>query len=119
MGIGLTGASAETIATEFLQQRGMTLMQRNYRCRWGEVDLIMLDGDILVFVEVRYRRQLKYGSGAETVTPYKQKRIIQTARSYIQRFAELPACRFDIVSITGSLKDGPVISCLPDAFQYC
>lgn len=113
-GLGAVGASAERTAEKFLKKRGLKLLQRNYSCRQGEIDLIMQDGSQLVFVEVRYRRNSRYGSGAETVSIHKQRRIIQAARSFIGSLAEVPACRFDVVSITG---EGHEITCLRNAFE--
>ncbi|MCW8901366.1 MAG: YraN family protein, partial [Gammaproteobacteria bacterium] len=81
-------------------------LKRNYHCRFGEIDLIMQDGDSLVFVEVRYRRNNHFGSGAETVTASKQSKLVKTASAYLQQHAKLnqyPA-RFDVVSITGAVE---------------
>ena len=111
-----TGAEAEELGCRFLEGRGLRLVARNYRCRWGEIDLVMRDGAHLVFVEVRYRRSTAFGSGADTVTPDKQARLIAAARHYLQRLAgREPPCRFDVLAITGSVR--PRIDWIRDAFQ--
>lgn len=96
------GANAEDQACRFLQQRGLRLIERNYRSRRGEIDLIMRDADNLVFVEVRYRRQSRYGSGLESVDWRKQQRIMACAAYYLHRHpqAALLASRFDVVALT-------------------
>jgi putative endonuclease len=98
-----TGHEAETLACDYLQARGLALVERNYRSRFGEIDLIMHDRDSLIFVEVRYRRQLRYGSGAESVDARKQAKLVACARHYLLRHpraAQRP-CRFDVVAING------------------
>ena len=77
------------------------MVTRNYRCRRGEIDLVMRDGDTLAFVEVRYRKSDKFGSPAESVTLTKQRRIIQAARHYLQRHPSALDCRFDVLALTG------------------
>jgi putative endonuclease len=96
-----TGIQAEETACRHLQYQGLRLLSRNYRCRGGEIDLIMRDGDSLVFVEVRYRRHDRYGSGAESVDLHKQGRIIRCAHHYLQRHPaeQRRPARFDVVSL--------------------
>ncbi|VAW80576.1 UPF0102 protein YraN [hydrothermal vent metagenome] len=111
------GDRAESLASDFLQQRGLTLVARNFYCRRGEIDLIMRDCDALVFVEVRYRRQTNYGRAAETVARSKQVRIIHCAQYYMHcHHAWNDAARFDVVSIEGE-PDDPAIDWLKDAFR--
>lgn len=98
---GATGRAAEDAATRFLQDQGLTLVERNFRCRRGEIDLIMRDGASLVFVEVRYRRHSKFGSALESVTATKQARVVAAARWYLQGSPNAAPCRFDVVGITG------------------
>jgi putative endonuclease len=108
------GRLAEQAACRYLQARGLRLIECNYRCRSGEIDLIMDDGDSLVFVEVRYRRHDRYGSGAETVDARKRARIIRCAQFYLQRHPaaqERPA-RFDVIA----LEEGKDLQWIPDAF---
>lgn len=98
------GQDAEDRAAIFLSQHKLTLLARNYRCRFGEIDLIMQDGDTLVFVEVRMRKSDDYGSAAASITPAKQTRLIQTARHYLAwRNCDMP-CRFDAILISGNHK---------------
>ena len=112
-----TGDHAETIACRFLQQRGLVLITRNFRCRRGEIDLIMRDDDSLVFVEVRYRQKNHFGHAAETVSKTKQGRIIHCARVYLGRAdAWNEPARFDVVSIEGN-PENINIEWLRDAFR--
>jgi putative endonuclease len=106
------GEAREDQARAFLEARGLKLIDRNYRCRGGELDLVMRDGDCLVFVEVRYRRSARFGSAAESVTRGKQQRIALAASHYLQRNRCAAPCRFDVVAITG---DG-ACEWLKDAF---
>jgi putative endonuclease len=112
-----TGQEAETLACDYLQAKGLALVERNYRSRFGEIDLIMDDRDCLIFVEVRYRRQARYGSGAESVDARKQARLVACARHYLRRHpraAQRP-CRFDVVAIDGG-GSKPDIVWIADAF---
>jgi putative endonuclease len=98
------GLLAEDFACRFLEQRGLRLLARNYHCRRGEIDLIMKDSDCIVFVEVRYRGNPRFGSAAESVDIRKQARLIAAAQHYLhkhQQVADTP-CRFDVVSIMPS-----------------
>lgn len=110
------GRSGEELACRHLQARGLTLVERNFRCKCGELDLIMRDGRQLVFVEVRYRRDNRHGTPAETVTYGKRRRLIRTASYYLQRHpCDLP-CRFDIIAI--AQRDGrDTLEWIRDAFQ--
>jgi len=110
--------AAESLACEYLQQRGLNLLNRNYRAPHGELDLIMQDHDHMVFVEVRFRRNHRYGSGADSVHAAKQDKLIKTALYYLQQHPKLAKrpVRFDVVSI--SAMDGqPKIDWIKDAFQ--
>jgi len=111
------GDDAEHDACCYLQDRGLQLLCKNFRCRGGEIDLIMRHGDSLVFVEVRYRRHLGFGRAAETVSTVKQGRIIRCAQFYIHRFGYWNApARFDVVCIEGADKHRQ-IDWITDAFQ--
>ena len=110
------GTAAEELALDYLQARGLTLVMHNFRCRGGELDLIMRDGESLVFVEVRSRRHSRYGTPAESVTRVKQQRLIRAAAFYLQRQRlDLP-CRFDVVAIL-TADDAPQVEWIRDAFQ--
>lgn len=113
-----TGDSAERIAEAFLIRRGLSLVTRNYRCRFGEIDLVMQQGETLVFVEVRLRRNQKgndFGGPAASITPTKQARLIAAAQHYLAGMKHLPLCRFDAVLLNGlHVKD---VEWLPNAFE--
>lgn len=98
-----------------LQGQGLQLLERNFRSRGGEIDLIMRQANTLVFVEVRYRQSCHYGSPLETVTAAKQRRLSTAAALYLQqRNLNLP-CRFDVVGISGAQQE--TIEWIQDAFQ--
>ena len=95
------GSNWEHAAESFLRKRGLDTVRRNYHGRCGEIDLVMLEGGTLVFVEVRYRSNAQYGTGAASVTPTKQRRIVRAAMRFLQEEKQhaLRPCRFDVVSI--------------------
>jgi putative endonuclease len=95
--------AGEEAAAAFLQARGIQILERNYRCRAGEIDLVGRQGDTLIFVEVKTRRGLAFGLPAEAVHPRKQRKLRQVALCYLthRRLGE-PPCRFDVVSVLGS-----------------
>jgi putative endonuclease len=93
------GAAAEDRAVAFLAQQGLKLVARNFRCRGGEIDLIMRDGGSLVFVEVRARARNDFGGAAASITAAKQARIILAARHYLAQHRVDAPCRFDAVLI--------------------
>jgi putative endonuclease len=97
----LQGNAGEDEALAHLQQHGLVLVERNFRCKGGEIDLIMRDGAGLVFVEVRQRAGSGFGGAAASVTPAKQRRLIHAAQFYLLRMKPLPPCRFDLVAIDG------------------
>jgi len=80
-----TGNRAEATACDYLQRQGLKLVERNYLCKRGEIDLIMRDGQDTVFVEVRYRRSDRFGSSAESVDWRKQAKLLATAEHYLQQ----------------------------------
>lgn len=95
------GMQAEQAAAAYLMARGLTLIARNYRCRGGEIDLIMRDGPDLVFVEVRQRAATSHGGAAASITATKQARIRLAAQHYLSRHGlDLP-CRFDALLLQG------------------
>lgn len=89
------GALAERWAAQHLQHNGLQLIEQNYRSRYGEIDLIMRDGAVLVFVEVRLRSNPHFGGAAASIDARKQQRLIRTAQHYLSTLALVPACRFD------------------------
>lgn len=96
------GRDAEARAQRFLQQQGLKLIEKNFRCRVGEIDLIMRDEQMLVFVEVRFRKDQRFGGAAASVGRIKQQRLWRSASTYLMRFPRAPACRFDLVAIEGN-----------------
>ncbi|MGY2461932.1 YraN family protein [Vreelandella sulfidaeris] len=99
------GAAIEQIAAQWLAQQGLILITQNHYVKGGELDLVMRDGDILVFIEVKYRTTTRYGHPLETVTYQKQQRLVRAARLYIARNGLSSPCRFDILAITGKLPN--------------
>lgn len=90
------GKTAELLAAAYLQRQGLQLLECNYRCRCGEIDLIMRDGSELVFVEVRLRSSAVFGGAGASITPAKQQKLARTAEHYLQQHGTAP-CRFDAV----------------------
>lgn len=96
----LLGQTAEAHAERFLEAQGLKRVARNWRCRFGEIDLIMRDHATLVFVEVRLRSSANFGGAAASVTSGKQRKLLAAAKLYLGNLAELPPCRFDVVALT-------------------
>ena len=107
------GEGAEARAAAFLEGRGLRIVARNYRCRFGEIDLVAQSGATTVFVEVRARTSEGYGGAAESITAAKRKRLIATARHYLARQGARGACRFDVVLLRGPSAE---IEWISDAF---
>ncbi len=110
------GARSETIACRWLERRGLTTVYRNFRCRFGELDLVMLDCDELVVVEVRSRSSGRFVDPATSIDRRKQARIAFSAELFRQRFPRYAdnAVRFDVVALTGD--DKPAVEWIRDAF---
>lgn len=96
------GAEAELLAARYLQQHGLTVMQTNFHCRFGEIDLILRDGNTLVFAEVRQRSRSDFGGAAASIDARKQQRIILAAQFYLTSLPQSPPCRFDAVLLDAS-----------------
>lgn len=95
-----TGRQGEDIAFSFLREKGYRLIERNWRCPGGELDIIAADGDTLVFVEVRTRSGPRFGSAEESITPTKQARLIELGQTYLQeKAAPDQPWRIDVVAI--------------------
>jgi putative endonuclease len=99
------GAAAEALAAQFLQARGLTIVERNYRCRGGEIDLIARDGSSLVFVEVRLRHGGAFGGAAASLTAGKRRRLGFAAKHYLGRLGREPPCRFDAILLDALAPD--------------
>jgi len=97
------GKHAEDLAARFLEQRGLRILARNFRCRGGEIDLVCRDGRALVFDEVRLRRNERFGGAGASITLRKQERVILAARHYLAAHGGADGdCRFDCVLLSGS-----------------
>lgn len=94
------GQAAEEAACQYLQQQGLKLVRRNFLCKLGEIDLIMQDQQALVFVEVRFRKDARFGGAAASVTTSKQRRLQAAAQVFLQGLKHLPECRFDVFAMT-------------------
>jgi len=109
---------AEDRAAQLLRAAGYDIVERNFRCKSGELDVVARDGDILVFVEVRSRANADHGSAAEMIGATKQRHVIRVAQYYLAtRQPAFERCRFDIVGITGTGDDQVDTVLLKDAFR--
>lgn len=109
------GAQAEQWAAQYLLQHGLKPVAKNYRGRFGEIDLIMQDDATLVFIEVRLRRNADFGGAAASIDARKQQRIIRTAQQYLASLEHTPPCRFDAVLMDNAL--GNNVQWLRNAFE--
>jgi putative endonuclease len=112
------GVAAENTALEHLKEHGLKLVARNYRCRGGELDLVMLDGKTLALIEVRYRTSEAYGGAAASVTWHKQRRLVLAARHLLMTRGDLRRyrARFDVVAVGGGASAAKRIEWIKDAF---
>ena len=108
------GAAAEQLAADYLVRQGLSVIQRNFRVKGGEIDLVCRDGKTTVFVEVRLRRRSDFGGAAASITATKQSRLILAARHWLLRHGETP-CRFDCMLLDG--LESKNIEWLRDAFS--
>jgi putative endonuclease len=108
------GAAAEQLAADYLVRQGLSVIERNFRVKGGEIDLVCRDGKTTVFVEVRLRSRSDFGGAAASITPAKQARLILAARHWLVRHGETP-CRFDCMLFDG--VEAQHIEWLRDAFS--
>lgn len=118
------GEESERLALEHLQAAGLELIARNFRCRVGEIDLVMLDGDCLVVVEVRCRKSgrppaTRYPTAVESVGPHKQRKLAQAARFFLVRHKAFSNhnVRFDVVAYDGPTPEQYTLQWIRDAFR--
>jgi len=112
----LLGKQAETAARGYLERHGLRFVTCNYHCHFGELDLIMRDGEYLVFVEVRYRKPSGYGDGIDSITNSKKQKLISSAKCYLLErnlFDKIP-CRFDVIAAAPGKENK--INWIKDAF---
>lgn len=111
------GARGEALAARRLKRLGYRILERNYRCAAGEIDLIAIDGDVLVFVEVKTRSTADYADPAESVGRSKQAKLRRAARHYLgTRHAQECPCRFDVVTVVWPQNGKPAVEHFPAAF---
>ena len=113
------GKDAELQALQHLQQQGLRLLAQNWLCKRGELDLVMLDGDTVVFVEVRYRKHAQWGGALASIDGRKRQKLILAAQFFLQkehRWADAP-CRFDVVAIESTPPGKADLNWLKDAFD--
>jgi len=117
------GQLAEKLACKHLIAQGYTRLENNFRCKMGEIDIIMQNTETVIFVEVRYRTVNAFGSALESITIQKQRKIIKTATFYLQKkgWLDSVSCRFDVIWVAsnelGQLDEHATIHWIQDAFQ--
>ncbi len=111
-----SGAQAEQTAARYLLQQGLQLVQANYRCRFGEIDLILRDGATLVFAEVRLRSRSDFGGAAASIDAHKQAKLIRAAQHYLADLPRIPPCRFDALLLVAP-QDAAGIEWIKNAFE--
>lgn len=113
------GLNAENRAFDYLKREGLEPVQRNFRCRLGEIDLVMHDGDCLVFVEVRYRKRNRFASAAMSIDRHKQRRLGMAAAAFLAASSRYQGCktRFDVVAFDSTASDRCRLQWLKDAFR--
>jgi putative endonuclease len=112
------GASGEDAAEKHLKTLGYKILERNYRTKMGELDIVASDGDTIVFVEVKSRRDTRFGAPELAVDARKQRQLTKAAWIYLTRTRSYKSpCRFDVVSIFSMPGEGLKVSVLKDAFE--
>ncbi|MGH8174509.1 MAG: YraN family protein [Rhodanobacteraceae bacterium] len=112
------GARFEDVALVHLERAGLTLLERNFHCRYGEIDLVMRDSGTIVFVEVRYRRGGSFGDGIDSVNAGKRAKLVRAAEVFLMDHPRLAdaTCRFDVIAISGAAAT-PSIDWRRNAFE--
>lgn len=109
----IRGEKSEQLACDYLLKQGLQLIDKNFQCKYGELDLIMKDSESLVIVEVRFRKSNKYGGALESITPKKQSRIVATTQYYLSTHKVNSPVRFDVVAMSNDTD----INWIKNAFQ--
>jgi putative endonuclease len=112
------GIRGESLAVKYLKKKGYKIIERNYRCQWGEIDLIARDGKTLIFVEIKSRSSSDFGLPQDAVDRFKQEKLIQAAKAYMaeHHVQETIPARFDVVAVQLT-PSGPEMELIKDAFQ--
>ncbi|HNV08253.1 MAG: YraN family protein [Dokdonella sp.] len=115
-----SGSLFEDIALAHAKAQGLSLVERNFNCRFGEIDLILREGNIVVFLEVRYRKSQEFGGAMQSIGSQKRERLLKAASLFLQSRPEFArnACRFDVMAIAGSAQQ-PDINWQRNAFEAC
>ena len=113
------GAIAEQYALSYLNNAGLITITTNWSCRFGEIDLIMLEHDTVVFVEVRYRKNIHFGGALDSIDPYKREKIITTAEYFLNEYPQWleHSCRFDVITAHPSNTEVITLDWIQDAFE--
>lgn len=113
------GTTAEELAAGYLETQGVIILARNLRCRRGEIDLVALEGELLLIIEVRCRRHPDFGGALASVTPAKRRRLIFATRFHWQREPQWHGrpLRFDVIAVEGAPERGARIEWIKDAFR--
>lgn len=109
------GRQAESLAASYLQERGLEIVDRNWRTRWCELDLVAHSSEAMHFVEIKYRANPAYGTGFDYITRDKQDRLARAVESWCQHHRYTGAYQIDIISVAGDLYNEPPIEWLPNA----
>jgi len=113
------GAFGESLAADWLTENGYRVLDRNFSCRAGEADIIAMQGDTVVFIEVKTRSSDRFGLPSEAVSAAKQRRLVKTALYYLQKNKLLDyMCRFDVMEIIADEENNNRINLIEDAFRY-
>jgi len=114
-----TGHKFERYALQHLNQAGLVSITTNWSCRYGEIDLIMLDQDTVVFIEVRYRKHQDFGGALDSVDQRKRNKLIKTAECFLNEFPQWleHPCRFDVISVHPSSMHTFELDWIQDAFE--
>ena len=113
------GRRGEALAARELRRRGYVILERRWRCRIGEIDIVARDGEVLVVVEVKARSRSDYGPPIDAVDRDKRRKLEKLARAYLQakKLSDVPL-RFDLVGVTFSAGEGPRVEVFPDALRF-
>ncbi len=112
------GRWGEATAARYLEDQGYSIVERGFRCRFGEIDIIVQSSEALVFCEVKTRRRETFGTPQEMVSWSKQKRLIKTAGWYLNQYAWEGELRFDVIAILAPEGEDPRIEWIQDAFAW-